>query len=706
MQEEKELYERIERHEQTIQQLTEQVNRMQIELNRLTGQMHSANSVAEQQHIVDIWQQPALRTPQWDEPQPPVSQTTVPVQKADKDVHNYDDMEKKIGKSFMGIVASALIFVSLILFATLIYPYLNDTIKICAMYVISGAFLVTGLLLLRRDRDSRLYISLAGCGVGAIYISLLLTNIYFGVIGDITLYILILGWVIGVCFLSKLQSWVFLVIGQAGVFISMCFGHEMCASAQDTKKLLILTLFFVVAFSIFFISHLCRKFNDNTTNHVFFILNMLLFYLGLSTRYEDMDNPYKLAVAILVIFIWSYIIFCFVYMELNQTKHNMEFGVVGLFDFWGAFWLTGGLVQILNGNESSVSVLFILLSVGALCAVEYKFRKQNAPNGDVGKMPVVIGLFLLLVIGTMTLDGMVEYCHLFLWTAAALFAGFRLRDNLYKWIGMVMMTWFAFSFDMNHLLNLIGGILLFAGLTCMLYKPWGQYNSVIKSWSYPLLQIMLLKDGLFLLDDCGIDESWKTFFVLLVQSIVSVTAICSSYSMKQGKTEKDKVLEYVTGFIQICLMIESLSLMVGVRDDLCHALIICVSLLLFMVNSLNIIKRYNQVFVDVYVGCKFTVWLVVMLTSCHATNYIISLMCFALAIVSIVAGFTIKRKALRIYGLVLSLVSVVKLVLIDIYYDNSIARALSFFAAGLLCFGISSIYNYIDKRMRNKEKDN
>lgn len=54
------------------------------------------------------------------------------------------DLEKIVGKSLMGIVASVLIFISLILFATLLLPYFNDAVKMAVMYLLSFAFLVQG----------------------------------------------------------------------------------------------------------------------------------------------------------------------------------------------------------------------------------------------------------------------------------------------------------------------------------------------------------------------------------------------------------------------------------------------------------------------------------------------------------------------------------------------------------------------------------
>ena len=44
------------------------------------------------------------------------------------------------------------------------------------------------------------------------------------------------------------------------------------------------------------------------------------------------------------------------------------------------------------------------------------------------------------------------------------------------------------------------------------------------------------------------------------------------------------------------------------------------------------------------------------------------------------------------------MVSVVKFIMYDITYENTIGRAISFLISGILCFGISAIYNHFEKQ--------
>lgn len=89
-----------------------------------------------------------------------------------------------------------------------------------------------------------------------------------------------------------------------------------------------------------------------------------------------------------------------------------------------------------------------------------------------------------------------------------------------------------------------------------------------------------------------------------------------------------------------------------------------------------------------------------ILSSFDAANYVLSIASFLFAIASIVIGFKFNYKALRVYGLVLSMLSTIKLILVDIGYNGTAQKALCFFICGLLCFAISAIYNWFDKRTK------
>jgi len=80
------------------------------------------------------------------------------------------DLENVIGRSWMGIFASVLIFISFVLFAVVLAPFITDNIKMAAMYIVSIALTAFGLIKLRGQKN-KTYLAISGCGVGC--------NLYF-----------------------------------------------------------------------------------------------------------------------------------------------------------------------------------------------------------------------------------------------------------------------------------------------------------------------------------------------------------------------------------------------------------------------------------------------------------------------------------------------------------------------------------------------
>ena len=133
-----------------IKYLQTEIDYMNNQLSMLRMGMQERMKDSESQHTVikqtDAMPQQQAQNMQYQnamsQPQVPHSQ---PQNKADKP----KDLENMIGKSWMGIFASILIFISFILFATLLAPFITDTIKMIAMYVVSILLTTFGLLKLR-----------------------------------------------------------------------------------------------------------------------------------------------------------------------------------------------------------------------------------------------------------------------------------------------------------------------------------------------------------------------------------------------------------------------------------------------------------------------------------------------------------------------------------------------------------------------------
>ena len=186
--------------------------------------------------------------------------------------------------------------------------------------------------------------------------------------------------------------------------------------------------------------------------------------------------------------------------------------------------------------------------------------------------------------------------------------------------------------------------------------------------------------------------------LLMVNGGLNFAAVKTPFGRNWLTEDEEKSVTITSYVINAFLMFVSLLMMNDSDYAVTHVLIVLVAILLFTINSFTLLKSENVPKV-IYVGLKFTILLICILASFDAVNYVISISVFIMAILLILLGFKLKLKSLRVYGLVTTMIFAVKLVMIDITYDNVLGNALSFFISGLICFGISALYSIADKKL-------
>lgn len=622
------------------------------------------------------------------------------------------DWELIMGKSLMGIFASVLIFISLVLFATLILPGLSDGVKMALMYLVSFVFLGTGLFFLHKDRSSKLYISLASCGLGAVYISLLVSNLYFKAVSDVLLFVLLFVWAVLVFWLARGHSWIFQAIGQTGIFISVIFGTVLCANTGDWYKFLFLTLYFVITESLFVLGNMQKLYQKNGINLIGILLGLFVLRCAdFAGYYLDMNVLQGISYTLLTLFSLAMIAVSFVCF-LVQERYSV------LFAFLQAlFLLSSGLFYIFAYGE----VVFIVLSLAMLAALEWKFKGEKS-SGAAVLQTILFGVILFCSYQpifykemheyylqkfhmglTDVLYGLYSYISLAAFAAVFFWYGYCKKRRIWQVAGSVYLGFFVLDFLMNRYANLVLGLLLFSLWGCLLKKK-QQYNTVAKISAYLLFLVFVLKDSIWILQgaftDLHSDVKALIVFTLLCGAHFAATQTSFVKNWETGETEKE--MDIAGGILHGILMIAALGLIVQMELEVCHFLSILIALLLFAINSGKLFRLGSKA-AEVYVGGKFTLLLYIILSSYEAAAFVSSISFFVLAIVCIAGGFLFSRKPLRIYGLVISLLSAAKLVLVDISYGNTAGRALSFFICGLLCFSISIIYHYVDKKFTGKK---
>ena len=139
-------------------------------------------------------------------------------------------MESKLGKKIMSILASILIFFSLVLFGKLIEPQLTPGVRTILMYVVCFALSGVGLWRMSKpeSRYKILFTAVAGCGVGGLYISGLVARFVLDTFTDMSLLISDAIWIVAVLALVKYKQGISTGIRISWVWWSMPLLYLPC----------------------------------------------------------------------------------------------------------------------------------------------------------------------------------------------------------------------------------------------------------------------------------------------------------------------------------------------------------------------------------------------------------------------------------------------------------------------------------------------
>jgi hypothetical protein len=660
--------------QQEIEQINETLNNIQREINSLQSQVDSIKL-----SLAADSKQPKVKLEKQQIPEPQIPSVTL--QEKHQDKTEPKDFEKTFGKSWMGAIASVLIFVSIIMFATLLIPYMSDVLKLTAMFVVSIAVTAFGLYKLKSNAKSPFYLSLAGCGIGAVYISLLMSNIYFKIVNDTGLFLLILVWAVLVCIVNRGNSVLFHVIGQLGITIAIITGAYLCVNTKDNTKFLLLVAFFAVSSLIFFFSNIRQTPNYKIVDHGFNTFDIFWIICGYILL-KDYALVGIIGIAYIVGMICTLIL---------QSKNNISFGILTTIygiEAYGFILITG------CGYGTVTDILGILLGIAMLCIAEYKIRKPL----DVGRC--IIQVAFIIMISDRAADISVnEKMYIYI-TLAFIFMvlGFVRKDLVYKFAGLCNIACVVFGSEYDKALIEVLCLVFFGVLFYLLVRLKEQYNCPFKIVSY--LGLIFSIAGFSEILETALDYEFSRTILFAIITFLNLIAI-KTIGMVNFKTlEFEKSSGIVLNIINTIMMICGLVMINFSKDDVCLIIIIITTLAAFSVNSVNFMRKYNNnIIAGIYVGIKYTGLLVTILNAINAPSVIVSVACLLLAVVCILIGFKLLIKSIRIYGLSLSILSVAKLSLLDINYDNLAGRAVGFFVCGVLCFGISLVYNMIDKKM-------
>ncbi|SFR66708.1 Predicted membrane protein [Pseudobutyrivibrio sp. NOR37] len=597
-------------------------------------------------------------------------------------------LERFIGKNTMAAGASVLIFIALAMFATVIVPVLTDEIKMVAMFLFSFGLIGVGEKFTGKNKG---FIALTACGVGSLLISAIISYSYFEFYNFIVLYILLLLWDIFVSYLGIKRSLIFSAIGQIGILVSMCLTIDFLGSDFNLTFMMIL---FLLTELPFIIANFVKK-----QYYGYFIMwcggvvitSIITLYALIVYKFSNLEY-YPMGIDwigfILAIF---FVVFTGVVADrFVKTDNEKAFSFVQL--LITTFVVNHVLLaQIICRHEGfhlmkEMWILSIAIDVFAIALFEkYLLSYSDKTMGIIFQVFCVVS-----ILGTILINSTIEgFILVPLIAAGLLYYGRKLQHVHFRILAGVLALYPVVNFDRDSWLRIICELvcygLLLADVIFENKKAKAvKYNNVAYAIGY-----LVLIDFINVIDsNVWLNYDIKNIIILGISLVIQLVVLNKKWT---SIDEEDNVVFWI---INSLLMVGAIAAL-GVADGAVETTLLSLILLgLFGVNTTNLV-RINPGF-GLYIVIKYTVAAIIILGVCSAPGFVFSITYLLIAITSIVIGFKKENKPIRIYGLVLSMFSIVKLILWDISYNSLPIRALGFLVCGMLCFAISFIYHKLD----------
>lgn len=616
-----------------------------------------------------------------------VSQRVVPDAQANTKTQS---MENKIGKNVMGLVASALIFLGLFILGLAVYDILSDTIKIVIMFAISFALAAFGLLRMNKPGAPKtFYTGLAGCGMGAIYISIVLTHYIFDAISIGVLIGLLFVWTIFTAVLSRIRSTMFTYICYVGLTITTL----LCANQWEEWPVSV--IFYGIGIGVLFAFNFKKEYNENA----FFFIQLPIMAVVLSLLYSE-----SLIICSVIMLVPTVALILQNLLFEFKEKNNKILIPVTVLSFISMLVSMGIMYNLID----NIIIKYIFAALFVVITVLYYFvhRVEGETN-----IPFMFAFYMTAVI-------LLVICLDWLWVIAIalLVFGIVKDDEHYRYTGYAyLLICLSCAKDVipsslldDRCLSVYGIVFVVVIATIVAMRKKGyMIDKYIQAALIVLIPSALFKEKIIDISIC-----------LLLLGIISI--ICNTDIFRKNSVTGDiEKPSLIIGYVFNGLVLATLLINIAVHHGdlviyntiygtewVVSLILIVMGVAVCFINNMKLFElEVSDMAVGIYLCAKFTLLIFVVLERFDVNEFVISFIGIIIAVLCIVFGFVRKRKPFRMYGLVLSLICVAKLILADINYSTSIMWPIGFMGAGVLCFGISWLYSRLEKKEEEEEKD-
>ena len=602
--------------------------------------------------------------------------------------HSESFLERNVGKYVMGIAASVLVLLSLVGFAQFITPHLTALAKVVIMYLVSAIFAVAGLLRMWKEGKYQvLFTALAACGVSAVYVTSLLGHFVFDIISTWALVAILMAWIACLIPLSRQGGRIFAIICNAGIIIA----STLCAF-NWSSSLAGIAVYAPCLAALYWAVRTATFKGDWLLLVQLPVVCVALLVLGV---FRD-DTITAACITSLAVVYATFLLSQLYYKDDNKhVKLLFLHGITTL----AAIMLSSAIITVETSVKWNSIVCFIALA--SLLVVLYRKHRAQSPV-------LFYLLFFPFAIGMSTLSYNATFSqHIGHLAPAALLLmtiGVRFKELPMRLAAVVyVILWCIFAQPTWE------QVIIVTTTSLLLLIHTIRHYHYADKYSFTTLLVA----GVLVLAQHNMIDIAIAYTLLGILGILLCTPLFRN-NMTTRKSETESVIiSYASTFILLGVGVSMLfkpqfSALTIARHAIAGTEPVALGLVILTTTALsiaNLKKSYTISIADErvtswYNGIKLSIVLFAILHSLHAVNFVISIAGIVLAVLFIIFGFKFLLKGCRLYGLVVSLLCVIKLAMFDIQYDSTIMRPVGLLVSGLLCFGISWIYSRLERKIK------
>lgn len=620
--------------------------------------------------------------------------------------------EDIIGKYLIGGLASILIFIAAISLIGLIWIMLSPGARVSIIGIIG--LMLAGLgFYLSNKKNNYISSTILGTGAGLIYISIAFAYFSLGLMNSGITILIILIWAIFLIIMSKIIDMFYTsIIAYIGAYLTIILALR---DMEKSFELLFIILFALIIFAAMFVVNK----EDNKKVKLVTILGLVSFYTISTYTYLDGLTIYNgakfmklgvlLPISTLVI---TYLLSNLIYKIYKNSKQIYVQGIVGVL----TTIVTILYLEVYNTNLSDFMFEEFLLIILLLQLIIILSFYNNIREIAIYFYISVIGLTIMYLFDkNIDFFGGIVFVVIFLILLEQLF---KLKTHeVFIGVLLIIDTFLCLNANSSIIFVVTQCLQIASILYILFYKHHKQEYKKINFIKTSVMMIVLINIYSILYNINSIYKLEKPDLFLTISYIIATIVIIGSiligfYKDWQEESfelfannyhlEDDKNISKLLHIIIIIIYAIGMINVHNVKSNLARFIILIVTMVMALIQSYILLDKNksneSKNYIGIWIGIKylFFTWntlLAYRYLRIHTMVY--SLTGLVLAFIAIYIGFKIKVKSLRIFGLILTITMVLKFILIDLTWYNSLMRVFSFVIAGLLCFGISILYNKI-----------